>query len=70
MNPNKLDRINALYKKSKEEGLSEEEKAEQQQLRKEYIQLVRKNLRGTLNNTTIQYPDGSKQKLEKRYENE
>jgi|ASRN01.1.fsa_nt_gi uncharacterized protein YnzC (UPF0291/DUF896 family) len=70
MNPNKLDRINALYKKSKEEGLNEEEKAEQQQLRKEYIQLVRKNLRGTLNNTTIQYPDGSKQKLEKRYENE
>jgi uncharacterized protein YnzC (UPF0291/DUF896 family) len=70
MNPNKLDRINALYKKSKEEGLTEEEKAEQQQLRKEYIQLVRKNLRGTLNNTTIQYPDGSKQKLEKRYENE
>jgi uncharacterized protein YnzC (UPF0291/DUF896 family) len=70
MNPIKLDRINALYKKSKEEGLTEAEKAEQQQLRKEYIQLVRKNLRGTLNNTTIQYPDGSKQKLEKRYENE
>ncbi len=55
-------------KKSKEEGLTEAEKKEQHTLRQEYIQLVRKNLRGTLNNTTIQYPDGTQQKLEKKYE--
>lgn len=65
MEQNKLDRINELYNKAKNEPLSETEKEEQQQLRKEYIQLVRKNLRGTLNNTVIQYPDGSKKVLKK-----
>ncbi len=65
MEQNKLDRINELYRKAKEEGLTDAEKAEQQALRKEYIELVRKNLRGTLNNTTIQYPDGTKKKLKK-----
>lgn len=65
MEQSKLDRINALYKKSKEEGLTDAEKAEQKELRQEYIGLVRQNLRGTLNNTTIQFPDGSKKKLKK-----
>ena len=63
MDPIKLNRINELYKKSKNGGLTTQEQEEQQKLRKEYIHLVRKNLRGTLNNTTIQYPDGSTQKL-------
>lgn len=65
MEQSKLDRINALYKKSKEEGLTDAEKSEQKELRQEYIGLVRQNLRGTLNNTTIQFPDGSKKKLKK-----
>lgn len=66
MEDHKVQRINELYKKSKEVGLSEEEKDEQKTLREEYIMLVRKNLRGTLNNTTIQYPDGTKKKLDPR----
>ena len=62
----KIQRINDLYKKSKAEGLNEEEKVEQKKLRDEYIALVRKNLRGTLNQTTIQYPDGTKKKLDSK----
>lgn len=44
----KLDRINHLAKKSKTDGLTEEEKAEQQQLRKEYIEKFRENFKGHL----------------------
>ncbi len=66
MEQNKLDRINELARKAKSLGLSPEEKAEQKTLREEYIALVRKNLRGTLNNTTIQYPDGTKKRLDKK----
>lgn len=65
MEQKKLDRINALYHKSKSEGLSDAEKEEQKVLRQEYIALVRKNLRGTLNNTTVQFPDGTTKKLKK-----
>lgn len=55
----KIKRINELYHKSQAEGLSEEEKEEQKNLRQEYIAAVRKNLRGTLNNISIQEKDGS-----------
>jgi len=46
----KIDRINFLAKKSREEGLSEEEKAEQKALREEYLQMIRSNFRSTLDN--------------------
>ena len=46
----KIDRINHLAKKSKgEEGLTEEEKKEQEQLRKEYIEKFREHFKGHLN---------------------
>lgn len=41
-------RINELYKKSKEEGLNEEEKEEQAHLRRIYIDRVKANFRGQL----------------------
>lgn len=66
MEQNKLDRINELARKNKAEGLTAEEIAERDVLRKEYIGLVRKNLRGTLENTTVVFPDGTSKKVEKR----
>ena len=46
----KIDRINHLAKKSKgEEGLTEEETKEQEQLRKEYIEKFREHFKGHLN---------------------
>ena len=44
----RLDRINELAKKAKTERLTEEEKIEQEQLRKEYIEKFRENFKGQL----------------------
>lgn len=43
-----VNRINFLYRKSKEEGLTEEEKIEQQILRQKYINNVKNNFRAQL----------------------
>lgn len=64
-----IDRINALYHKSQNEGLTEEEKAEQKELRQKYILAVRRNLRGQLNNIDIQNEDGSVTNLGEKYGN-
>ncbi|MCD8007066.1 MAG: DUF896 domain-containing protein [Oscillospiraceae bacterium] len=48
MTQEKIQRINALAKKSREEGLSDEEKQEQQLLRNEYRAAIRANLTATL----------------------
>ena len=66
MEQSKIDRINALARKSKAEGLTEEEKAEQKVLREEYIASFRQSLTGILSNTYIQTPDGKKVKVEKK----
>ena len=52
-----IDRISVLSKKSKAEGLSPEEKAEQQDLRKEYLTEFRSNFRQQLENVEISYVD-------------
>lgn len=67
MNEAKIARINELYHKSKAEGLIEAEKKEQADLRREYIESVKMNLRGQLNNISIQNPDGSITDLGKKY---
>lgn len=59
MHPEKLARINELAKKSRTEGLTAEEKQEQEALRNEYRRAVVGNLRGQLDNTMIVEPDGS-----------
>ena len=62
----KVNRINELAKKSKTpEGLTEEEKAEQKALREEYIRDYRAQFTGILDNTYIQRPDGTKEKVGK-----
>lgn len=67
MDENKIKRINELYHKSKAEGLTDAGKKEQQLLRQEYIASVRENLRGQLNNISIQEKDGSVTDLGKKY---
>ena len=64
-----IDRINALYHKSQNEGLTEEEKEEQKDLRQKYILSVRRNLRGQLNNIDIQNEDGSVTNLGEKHGN-
>lgn len=61
----KIDRINELARKSKETELTPEEKAEQAALRQEYILEFRASFGATLDNTVIQYPDGSRKSLRK-----
>ena len=59
MDNTKIDRINALAHKQKSVGLTEEEKLEQAELRKEYIESIRASLRANLNNISIEEADGS-----------
>lgn len=66
MTEEKIQRINFLAKKSREQGLSEEEKAEQAVLRREYIDGFKRSLVGQLENTYIVEADGSKKKIERK----
>lgn len=60
MTDEKIARINELYHKSQTpEGLTAEEKEEQQTLRKQYVEDFKRNLRGTLENVDIKEKDGS-----------
>ncbi len=61
----KIDRINELARKAKTAALTEDERAEQKALREEYLAGVRASLRGTLDNTVVQSPDGTRKPLKK-----
>lgn len=61
-----IARINALAKKAKQEPLTAEELAERDKLRRIYIDSVKANLVGQLENTYILQPDGTKKKVTKR----
>ncbi|MBO5453840.1 MAG: DUF896 domain-containing protein [Clostridia bacterium] len=61
-----LKRINFLAKKSREEGLTEEEKAEQADLRAQYIKSFRQGLENTLSNVYIMDTKGNKKKVQKK----
>ena len=60
-----IERINELARKSKTEGLTDEEKAEQKQLRDEYRFAFRQNLTQQLEHTYIMDENGNKRKLGK-----
>lgn len=62
----KIDRINELAHLAKERALTEEELAERDALRKEYIAAWRESTIAVLENTYIQTPDGKKHKLKKK----
>ncbi|MCI8672125.1 MAG: DUF896 domain-containing protein [Lachnospiraceae bacterium] len=68
MDEKTIDRINELYHKSKGPGLTPEEKAEQDRLRKEYIAAIRGNLKGALESMKIQNPDGTVTDVKKRHD--
>ena len=61
-----IARINVLAKKAKAEGLTEEEITERDKLRRIYIDSVKANLVGQLENTYIVRPDGSKEKVSRK----
>ncbi|NOU84268.1 DUF896 domain-containing protein [Paenibacillus sp. LMG 31460] len=53
-----LNKINVLSRKEKEVGLTEIEKTEQANLRKEYLQIFRGSIDSLLLNSTIIDPNG------------
>ncbi len=66
MTDEKIKRINELAHKQKSEGLTDEEKAEQYKLRREYIDSFKNSLIGQLENTYIVSPDGTKTKVTRK----
>lgn len=56
---NKLDRINELVRKERNDGLSEEEKTEQKALREEYIQAFRSGMKNQIEGMKVVDPDGN-----------
>lgn len=69
MDEKKIARINELYHKSKEKGLTEAELKEQQILRREYIDSFKRSLRGQLDNISIREADGSITDLGEKFGN-
>ena len=61
-----IKRINELAAKAKTVGLTEEELAERDKLRRIYIDSYKASLVGQLENTYIMYPDGTKKKVERK----
>lgn len=55
----KLERINLLAKKAKNEGLSDKEKEEQKRLREEYLTNVRRSFKNQLKTMTVIDPAGN-----------
>ena len=66
MTQEKIDRINALARKAKTQGLTPEETAERDALRREYIDSVKANLTSQLDHTVIQQPNGRRTPLKKK----
>lgn len=69
MNDQMIARINELYNKSKNEGLNEKEKIEQQELRSAYVLAMRSNLRSHLNSITVVDEEGNRTNLGEKYGN-
>lgn len=66
MENTKLDRINELAHIAKLRALTEEEAAERDILRKEYIAEWRQGAMQVLDNTYVLTPDGKKHKLQRK----
>lgn len=66
MEPKRIERINFLARKAKAEGLTPEEKREQQALRAEYIAAYRESLRAQLDNMVLVDENGNERPLKKK----
>lgn len=65
MENSKIERLNELAKKAKNTTLSDEELAERDILRKEYIASFKANLKATLDNVVIVDKEGNRKSLRK-----
>ena len=63
MEQSKIDRINELARKARAEGLTPEEKQEQQTLRQEYIAAFRASMVSELNSLVIVDEHGNRRKI-------
>lgn len=63
MEKEKIERINFLANQSKIRPLTQQEKAEQYELRQEYIKEFRASFGAQLNSTIVQYPDGTRKRM-------
>lgn len=68
MDDKKIARINELARKSKAEGLTADEKKEQQLLRQEFLAAIRENVRSQLDNIDILEKDGKIVNLGEKYD--
>lgn len=66
MEKKKIERINELARKKKADGLTEAEKEEQAELRREYLKEFREGMKAMLDNTIIQEPDGTRHALKQK----
>lgn len=55
-----LKRINELTAISRQRELTAEETAERQRLREDYLKAFRAQMRQQLDNTVVEYPDGTR----------
>ena len=63
MSKTRLERINELARKAKTEGLTPEEIAERDVLRREYVNAVLGNVRAQLDSTYVVDEEGNKRPL-------
>lgn len=61
-----IRRINELAKKAKEGTLTENEKVEQQALRRAYVAAIRGDLRATLDNAYVLDENGKERPIKKK----
>lgn len=70
MEKEKLERISHLSRLSRERNLTDEEIKERMELRGQYIAEMKASLKHTLDNTYIQKPDGTREKLRQKPNNQ
>ncbi len=69
MEKRNLDRISELTQISKQRELTAEEQAERQELRQNYLKAFRSQFRAQLDNTIVEYPDGTQTSLREAAKN-